>query len=95
MTNGGGTGGDGGWFFFCMKGAARVPNAKELQGAGHFAGGPLPPSGRVVGLTAYKGLPLSPQPSFLTLSDPVKKKKRGEEKRRRGEALPDSDADFR
>ena len=86
--------------FFAVKplppsiGAARGPNAKKPVGAGHFAGGPLPPSGRAAGLAAYKR-PVAQPPALILLSSIPVKKKRGEEKRRRGEALMDSDADFR
>ena len=75
-------------------GAARGPNAKKPAGAGHFAGSPLPPSGRAAGLAAYKRPAVLPPALILPLTTPVKKKK-GEEKRRRGEVLPDSDTDFR
>jgi hypothetical protein len=56
-------------------GAAGGPNAKEPQGAGHFAGGPLPPSGRAAGLAAYKRPAAQPPALIPHLSNPVKKKK--------------------
>ena len=83
MANGGGTGGDGGRVFL-QENPARGPNAKKPDGAGYFAGGPLPPSGRAAGLAAYKRPAAQPPALILLSSIPVKKKRREGRRREEG-----------
>ncbi len=67
--------------------AARGPNAKKPAGAGHFAGGPLLPSGRAAGLAAYKRPAAQPPALIPPPTNPVKNEERGgEEKKGRSPA---------